>query len=278
MEIIKGLLTLEEIQFVADLKIYEKDEVFITEVMEKFKSMGRVENLKNITLNFMSTVTSYIKTNFKEECKYVGLSPMRETFKILVSDVDNLGIYFGVGEVPYIEKINGDDEIMERYFVEDISYSTIENHYRIVIESSGNVLFDIDCLDYNDLVVEMNKEGYIKIRHNTFIRNNTILNEDDIKFVTELELNEYDEIFILEIMEKFKSMGIVIRLYSLTNAFISVIKIHIKTKFKKECKEKLLSPMKETFKMLNRENFKGYFNIGDIIYVEKLIKGENNDN
>ena len=167
---------------------------------------------------------------------------------------------------------------MERYFVEDISYSTIENHYRIVIESSGSVLFDIDCLDYNDLVVEMNKEGYIEIRHNTFIRNNTILNEDDIKFITELELNEYDEIFILEIMEKFKSMGIVIRLHSLTSAFIAVMKSHIKTKLKKECKEKLLSPMKETFKMLNRENFKGYFNIGDIVYVEKLIKGENNDN
>lgn len=163
---------------------------------------------------------------------------------------------------------------MERYFVEDISYSITENHYRIVIESSRDVLFDIDCLDYNDLVTEMNKEGFIEIRHNTFIRNNTILNEEDIKFVTELELNEYDKIFVLETMEKFKSMGIVERLYSLTSAFISVVRSHIRTRFKKECKKNKLSPMKETFKLLNKENFKGYFNIGEVVYVEKLIKGE----
>lgn len=105
MEFTKGLLTLEEIKFVVDLKLYEKDEVFVIEVMEKFKSIGRVENLKNIILNFISTVKSYIKTNFKEECKYVGLSPMRETFKLLVSDVDNLGGYFGIGEVAYIKKL-----------------------------------------------------------------------------------------------------------------------------------------------------------------------------
>lgn len=73
--------------------------------MEKFKSMGRVDDLKNIILNFISIITSYIKTNFKEDCKYVGLSPMRETFKLLVSNVDNLGVYFGVEEVPYIEKL-----------------------------------------------------------------------------------------------------------------------------------------------------------------------------
>lgn len=46
MEVIKGLLTSEEINFIVDLKLYEKDEVFIIEVMEKFKSMGRVENIE----------------------------------------------------------------------------------------------------------------------------------------------------------------------------------------------------------------------------------------
>ena len=64
-----------------------------------------LQDLKNIILNFISTVKSYIKTNFKEECNYIGLSPMRETFKLLVSDIDNLGVYFGIGEVVYIKKL-----------------------------------------------------------------------------------------------------------------------------------------------------------------------------
>ena len=101
----KRLLTSEEIKFVVDLKLYEKDEIFIIEVMDKFKSMGRVDDLKNIILNFISIITSYIKTKLKKECIDNDLSPMRETFKLLVSNVDNLGVYFGVEEVPYIEKL-----------------------------------------------------------------------------------------------------------------------------------------------------------------------------
>lgn len=101
----KRLLTSEEIKFVVDLKLYEKDEIFIIEVMDKFKSMGRVDNIETIMLNFTSTIQSYVKTKLKKECKYVELSPMRETFKLLVSNVDNLGVYFGVEEVPYIEKL-----------------------------------------------------------------------------------------------------------------------------------------------------------------------------
>lgn len=135
------------------------------------------------------------------------------------------------------------------------------------------IQFDKEYLDYDDLVVEMNKEGFIEIRHNTFIRNNTILNEEDIKFALSFKLDKEDEIFILEVMEKFKSMGIVERLYNLTSAFISVVKSHNRTKLKKECKKNKLSPMKETFKLLvsDVDNLGIYFGIGEVAYIKKLI-------
>ena len=99
------ILTVEEIRFIWKLKLREPDTQFVIEVMERFKSMGRVDNIETIMLNFISTVKSYIRTTLKKECIENGLSPIRETFKLLVSDVDNLDIYFGIGEVAYIKKL-----------------------------------------------------------------------------------------------------------------------------------------------------------------------------
>jgi hypothetical protein len=99
------ILTVEEIRFIWKLKLREPDTQFVIEVMERFKSMGRVDNIETIMLNFISTIKSYIKTKLKKECIEKGLSPIKETFKLLVSDIDNLGVYFGIGEVAYIKKL-----------------------------------------------------------------------------------------------------------------------------------------------------------------------------
>jgi hypothetical protein len=100
-----SILNEEDIKFALSFKLDKEDEIFILETMEKFKSMGIVERLYNLTSAFISVVRSHIRTKLKKECKKNKLSPMKETFKLLVSDVDNLGIYFGIGEVAYIKKL-----------------------------------------------------------------------------------------------------------------------------------------------------------------------------